>query len=76
MSTAEKFDFIHDMIYSIDASLIRLTQTEKLTQMMAFTEEDLKDLKNLLQEYEELKVQALSAEVVIRKEIKSDANNN
>lgn len=70
MSTAEKFDFIHDMIYSIDASLIRLSQTEKLTQMMAFTEEDLKDLKSILQEYEELKVQALSAEVVIRKENK------
>ena len=70
MSTAEKFDFIHDMIYSIDASLIRLSQTEKLTQMMAFTEEDLKDLKDILQEYEELKEQALSTELVFRKENK------
>ena len=70
MSTAEKFDFIHDMIYSIDASLIRLSQTGKLTQMMAFTEEDLYDLKDILQEYEELKEQALSAELVFRKENK------
>ena len=68
MTTTEKFNFIHDMIYSIDASLIRLSQTEKLTQMMAFTEEDLKDLKDILQEYEELKEQTLSAELVFRKE--------
>lgn len=70
MTTSEKFNFIHDMIYSIDASLIRLSQTEKLTQMMAFTEEDLNDLKNILQEYEELKEQSLTAEIVIRKENK------
>lgn len=48
-------DIVRDLIYTINAGLIRLKQTDKLTQVLVFTEKDLQELKTVLQEYERLK---------------------
>lgn len=50
-------DIVRDLIYTINAGLIRLKQTDKLTQVLVFTEKDLQELKTVLQEYERLKIQ-------------------
>ena len=48
-------DIVRDLIYTINAGLNRLKQTDKLTQVLVFTEKDLQELKTVLQEYERLK---------------------
>ena len=46
---------VRDLIYSINAGLVRLNQTDKLTHLIAFTEKDLTELKAILEEYERIK---------------------
>lgn len=48
-------DIVRDLIYTINAGLISLEQTNKITQVIVFTKEDLYELKTILQEYERLK---------------------
>lgn len=48
-------DIVRDLIYTINAGLIRLERTNKITQVLIFTKEDLYELKTVLQEYERLK---------------------
>ena len=48
-------DFVRDLIYSIDTGLVRLNQTDMLTHLIAFTEDDLYELKEILLEYERIK---------------------
>lgn len=45
-------DIVRDLIYTIDDAMNKLKNTNKITQLIAFTYGDLYELKAILQEYE------------------------